>query len=87
MYIGRGSIFGNQYEEGKDGDLDTVLRKYQIWFSSKLNNNEFRNEVEKLKGNGLGCFCRPKEGFQGRFLCHGQVIWSYLEGRPPEECP
>ncbi len=48
---------------------------------------EFRNAVLELKGQTLGCFCKPDVGFQGRLMCHGQIIAAYLDKRRPEDVP
>lgn len=87
VYSGRGSIIGNPYEIGVDGTREEVIEKYKIWFNRKLKKERFRAALKKMKGKRLGCFCRPPEGFQGRLLCHAQIVWSYLEEKPPEECP
>lgn len=87
VYIGRGSKFGNPFEIGPDGTRDEVIEKFRVFFYEKLKKERFLKAVEKLKGRRLGCYCRPKEGFRGRLLCHGQHIFSFLEHKPPEECP
>lgn len=84
-YIGRGSKFGNPFEIGKDGDRAEVLGKFKSHFYRKLKKERYRKIVEALKGKRLGCSCRPKEGFQGRVLCHGQIIVAYLEKVKSEE--
>jgi hypothetical protein len=40
--------------------------------------------LEPLRGKRLACWCRPPEGFNGRLLCHGQVIAGLLDGVAPE---
>lgn len=71
VYIGRGSIFGNPYEIGKDGTREEVISRYKIWFNFMLRDNIFKSEVAKLKGKRLGCFCAPLK-------CHGEIIAEYL---------
>ena len=70
-YIGRGSIFGNPFYIGKDGNREQVIEKYKKYFEKKLEDNRFRHEVLKLKGKVLGCYCKP-------LACHGDVIAEYL---------
>ena len=72
-YIGRPSIFGNPFEIGKDGDRRQVVEKYKVWFYKRLEDPSFYQEVWKLKGKSLGCWCAP-------LLCHGNVIAEYLDG-------
>lgn len=73
VYIGRGSIFGNPFVIGKDGDRKTVVKKYEKYFYDRLRSDpNFKRSVLTLDGKVLGCFCKP-------LLCHGDVIVSYLE--------
>jgi hypothetical protein len=68
IYIGRGSIFGNPYRIGIDGNRAEVIHKYKLDF----NNGKFLEEqLSTLKGKRLGCFCKP-------LACHGDVIAEYL---------
>jgi len=70
VYIGRGSIWGNPYAIGFDGDRDDVIRKYKYDFENgylKFN----KEDTLKLKGKILGCHCKPA-------ACHGDVIVEYL---------
>jgi len=72
-YIGRGSIWGNRYQIGKDGDRDEVIELYRGWFNDKIENDPvFREETLKLKDKTLVCFCKPKR-------CHGEVIAEWLD--------
>lgn len=72
VYIGRGSIFGNPYEVGVDGDRDEVLDKYTKWFNFLLRDPLFVTELKNLQGKTLGCFCKPDK-------CHGDIIVKYLD--------
>jgi len=40
---------------------------------------------ERLPAKRLGCWCRPVGGFQGRLLCHGQVLAGIANGIPFHE--
>ena len=72
VYIGRGSLFGNPYRIGRNGNRKEVVKKYKIYFYKKIRTNpKFKHAVLKLKGKRLGCFCWPS-------LCHGDVIVEYL---------
>lgn len=71
VYIGRGSIFGNPYEIGKDGTREQVIERYKTWFNFCLRSKVFKQALENLRGKKLGCFCKPQ-------MCHGDVIAEYL---------
>jgi hypothetical protein len=73
VYIGRPSLFGNPFSIGKDGDRKHVIGKFGAYFYKRImTDKNFYNEVQKLKGKVLGCWCKPKE-------CHGDIIAIYLE--------
>ena len=73
VYIGRGSIFGNPYKIGRDGNREEVVQKYKEMFLKKIEKDPmFRDAVLKLNGKTLGCFCSPLK-------CHGDVIIEWLE--------
>ena len=71
VYIGRGSVFGNRYHIGKDGDREEVIRKYRLWFYGQLDDPVFKKAVMELRGKALGCYCAPLD-------CHGDIIAEYL---------
>jgi len=79
IYIGRGSILGNPFKIGKDGDRNMVIAKYRDWLWGKIKEKgDVFNELCRLykiwlvKGRlSLGCYCFPK-------ACHGLVIGSCL---------
>lgn len=72
VYIGRGSVWGNPFtveQYGRDGCID----KYEHYIRDKLQNNpELWQELQKLEGKVLGCFCKPKR-------CHGDILIKILE--------
>lgn len=61
------------------------LKMYIEYFYKRINTDkEFLQKIESLKGKILGCFCRPKNGFNGKLLCHGQIIAGYLYNIDPK---
>jgi len=66
VYIGRGrgSVWGNPFEIGKDGTRTEVIAKYKEYL---LGNSELMSLLPMLKGRVLGCWCSP-------YPCHGDVI-------------
>lgn len=81
VYIGRGSIFGNPYThlnlaktkaEFQVSTREEAIEKYKKYFYEKIESDIFfKNEILKLKGKILGCYCCPKS-------CHGDVIADFL---------
>ena len=69
VYIGRGSIWGNPFVIGRDGNRKEVIEKYRTWI---LSNEFLLNNLNELKGKKIGCFCKP-------LACHGDVLVGLLE--------
>lgn len=71
-YIGRGSYWGNPYSMHEEGETrEEVIRKYKYDFDYEKFLNIDKQEVYKLAGKRLGCFCKPE-------ACHGDVLADYL---------
>ena len=68
-YIGRGSIWGNPFVIGKDGNRAEVIRKYERHLVA---NPDLLSRVGELKGKTLACFCAP-------LPCHGHVLARYAD--------
>ncbi len=72
VYIGRGSPFGNPFVIGKDGDRDTVIELYRVYFYDRIKHDaKFQKQVLDLKDKRIACYCRPLK-------CHGDIIVEYL---------
>lgn len=69
VYIGRGTIYGNPFIIGKDGNRVEVIEKYRRYV---LTNHEIMKHLCELKGLRLGCSCAPK-------LCHGDVLVELIQ--------
>lgn len=83
VYIGRAGkgetgYFGNPFHLknwGDENERKLVLEKYRKYFLDRVQKDkEFREEVLKLKGKRLGCFCKPKQ-------CHGDVMAEWIDKR------
>lgn len=75
VYIGRGSPFGNPFIIGQDGDRETVIELYRVYFYDKIKHDvKFKAQVLALKDKRLACYCFPKS-------CHGDIIVEYLESQ------
>lgn len=82
IYCGRGSIFGNPFRIGIDGDRNEVCDKHKNWLDAwKFNkqrilitiqgfnycNQTVIENLYKLKGKNLGCYCAPER-------CHCEYL-------------
>jgi len=71
-YIGRGSYWGNPYSMYDEGESrEEVIRKYKYDFDFDKFPNKKKEDVYKLAGKRLGCFCKPQ-------ACHGDVLADFL---------
>lgn len=64
IYIGRGSIWGNPFVIGEDGDRAEVIEKYDRYLDD---HPELVARIPELRGKTLACFCAPKS-------CHGDIL-------------
>jgi polynucleotide 5'-kinase involved in rRNA processing len=78
VYIGRPSIFGNPYTHIKDkntlaeyivSNRNEAIQKYEEYI---LNNQDLLEEIYKLEGKILACWCHEKK-------CHGDIIIKLIE--------
>jgi hypothetical protein len=67
VYIGRGSPWGNPFVVGRDGDRETVIRRFAEEVLPSL-------DIERLRGKDLICYCKPA-------ACHGDVILKALQSK------
>lgn len=76
VYIGRGTLWGNPYQMGKEGTRDEVIAKFAYDFERRFLKfpEQFDMNIEKLRGKTLGCHCKPA-------ACHGDVIANYLNSQ------
>lgn len=90
VYIGRGrgGKWGNPFSFKPDSlakfivPKEEVLVKYAEWIKQQP---ELLASLHELRGKSLGCFCRPIKGFQGKVLCHGQILAALADGCRPED--
>lgn len=64
ILVARPSKWGNPFKIGRDGNREEVVRKYKEWL---LNQPDLMNSLHELKGQTLGCYCKPK-------LCHADIL-------------
>ncbi|WP_046483856.1 DUF4326 domain-containing protein [Pseudomonas veronii] len=80
VYIGRGTLWGNPYQMGKEGTREEVIAKFAYDFEKRFLKlpDKFDENIEKLRGKTLGCHCKPA-------ACHGDVIANYLNSLDDNE--
>lgn len=86
VYIGRAGVvfidkvrfpkkqsnFCNKFKIGKDGTREEVIEKYRNYIGKRLENEpELKEELKKMKGKNLGCWCHPEP-------CHGDVLMELI---------
>lgn len=69
VYIGRGTVWGNPFVIGKDGDRAEVIEKYEQYLSE---NKQLIARLTELLGKRIACFCAPQ-------ACHGDVLKRWAE--------
>ena len=75
VYIGRGSMWGNPFRIGPDGNRVEVIKKFERWFKT---NYDLQKNLYELKGKRLGCHCHPH-------LCHGEVLKKWVDKLKEDE--
>ena len=86
VYIGRAGVvfidnvrfpknaspFCNTFKVGKDGTREEVILKYKEYIVTKLKNEDsLKDELIKMKGKKLGCWCYPES-------CHGNILLELI---------
>jgi hypothetical protein len=68
VYIGRGSMWGNPFVIGKDGDRDAVCEQHAEYLRNQVRSEEVSLiQLAALHGKDLVCFCAP-------LRCHGDTL-------------
>lgn len=80
--VDRGSIYGNPYVVGEPYTIAEALLLYSGWLDMRI--GEHPGFLEPLRGKRLACWCKPPEGFQGRRMCHAQIVAGRLYDVDPE---
>ncbi|ACK86301.1 MULTISPECIES: DUF4326 domain-containing protein [Methylobacteriaceae] len=72
--IDRGTIWGNPFVIGRDGDRRAVIAKYQRWLADQ---DHLLRRLDDLRGSDLLCWCAP-------LACHGDLL-KYLVNASRDE--
>ncbi len=70
IYIGRPSKWGNPFYIGRDGNRETVIKKYKEWIQTQP---DLLQDLHELRGKTLSCWCKP-------LPCHGDVLLELANG-------
>ena len=74
ILIGAPSIYANPFHISKSLSREACIKLFKKDFDIKIKKNkQFRQAVMDLKGQRLGCYCKPLK-------CHGDVYVKWLEG-------
>lgn len=65
VYIGRGSVCGNPFKIGRDGNRAEVCQKFKDWLETVPYLKQ--KMIIYCQGKDLKCFCKPLE-------CHGDHL-------------
>jgi hypothetical protein len=71
LYVQRN---GSHKHSQVQGTREEVIEKFKVYFKERLEDPLYKVLVLQLRGNKLGCFCKPK-------ACHGDVIKEWLDGQ------
>lgn len=67
------SIWANPYKIDEYNSREEVLESYLEYIENKLmSNKNLINELLKLKGKKLGCWCKPE-------CCHGDILIDLIK--------
>jgi len=83
IYIGRpgkglDGYFGNPFLLAGSNRLSSLIHFREYFYDRIQSDPEYKIKVESLKGQKLGCFCKP-------LACHGDIYVEYLDGLDQEE--
>lgn len=93
VYVGRGSKWGNPFSHlspsrVRKGTIQVATREEAIesyieWADDQLTADP--TWLDPLRGKVLACWCRPMDGFEGKLLCHAQVLAAMCDDIEPED--
>lgn len=69
---GESGYFGNPFRTYPGDKRENSIAKFNEYFLKRVEGDwKFKEEVLKLKGKRLGCFCKPKP-------CHVDIIAEWI---------
>jgi hypothetical protein len=76
-YPKKSSMWANPFKIKKDLTREDVINQYEIYIRQKIEDENLYDELEKLRGKRLGCWCKSE-------ACHGDVLLKLLEENSDE---
>lgn len=81
----RASPYANPFRVGRDGDHETVTRRFLVWmlYSDDERARWIFAHVHELRGKRIGCWCAPPGGVTAAdkpWRCHAQVLAALADG-------
>lgn len=66
------SIWANPFKITKESGRDECIEQYEKYIRKKIIDENLIEELLKLKGKKIGCWCKPEK-------CHGDVLLKLIE--------
>lgn len=66
------SIWANPFKISENETRESVINKYEKYIREKIVKENLHDEIKKLKGKNLGCWCKP-------LSCHGDVLLKIIK--------
>jgi len=66
------SIWHNPFKISQGMSRNEAIQKYKKYIIEKIKKENLFDELKKLKGKNLGCWCKPNS-------CHGDVLLELIQ--------
>lgn len=66
------SMWANPFKVTDNDTRENVLDKYEKYIIAKIRKENLVDQLLKLKGKNLGCWCKPE-------ACHGDILLKLIE--------
>ena len=69
--VARPGKWGNPYKIGLDGSRDDIVYRFEQMLLLRLQDADFRQELDQLRGKNLACWCKLTQP------CHADILLLY----------
>lgn len=66
------SLWANPFKVPDETEKGSLIDRYEVYIRKKIIDENLQDEVRKLKGKTLGCWCKPSP-------CHGDVLLKIID--------